>query len=141
MGDDPQQDLAVEGEGSAAAERRPQVPLDHGEGGLDLAALAIELLGEVLLELPPVFALYGARPTPTCQASAWTCREDAVDAKFFTAEAVAPFALVAGVADQRVEGVALMGLADEDRELDGVRSGAAVHHRPSDHVAADVADG
>ena len=142
MGNDAEDDLAVDGEGAAAGEGAAEPALDHREDGLDLPALSIGALGEALVKLLSVAACDGGIGLAVETASSAEGRgNDAGYAKLLPALLMDPLALVACVGKKGVELVSCESLAESRLELGVIEPRAAIDNSAEDHVALRVADG
>ena len=142
MGDDAEDDLAVDGEGAAAGEGTAESALDHREDGLYLPALAVRLLGKVPVKLLSVATRNGGIGLAVETASSAEGRgNDAGYAKLLPALLMDPLALVACVGKKGVELVSCESLAESRLELGVIEPRAAIDNGAEDHVALCVADG
>lgn len=103
--------------------------------------MAIGFLGEVLQDFSAVPAGDGFG----CPVQPWSAagrgRKDTDDAQFIPAEIVGGLALVAGVADQRVDQLALSRRNERVGELEVIGLGASIDEGREDQVCLGVADG
>ena len=106
VGQNPQDDLAVDGERLAVVKRRAEASLDHGEHRLYLPALPVGLLGEAPVEFLSVTARNGAGLAVAAGPATQGGWYDAPYPEFVPAELVDALALVTRVGKQGVEPVA-----------------------------------
>ena len=126
MGDDFEEDFAVDGEGAPGGERAAEVSLDHREDGLDLPALRVGLFGKALPKLFAIAPLDGVRASVKAGSATDVRWDDARDAEFLAAVDVHALVFVAGVGQEGPEAVARERLIDRALELRVVAPGPAV---------------
>ena len=141
MGQEPQGGFAALAGDGSGPQGGPETAFDHGEDGLDLPALAVELSREPPGELASPMAVQTARSAVARPAAATVQGKDAADPQTLATQAVAGFAVEAGIPQERGEGLASVGLPDGGLELAVVGLGAAVDDQPQDEMAEGVADG
>jgi hypothetical protein len=141
MGNDAEDDLAVDGEGAAAGEVRAEPALDHGEYRLYLPALSVHLFGEVFVKLLSVVAGDGGIGLAVqAVPSADSRGEDALYPEILSAELVECLALVAGICKEGIEPVPRERLHESRLELGVVELRAAIDNCAQDDVASCVAN-
>jgi hypothetical protein len=141
VGEEAESGLAVLALVRTGGQRRTQETLDHREDRLHLPALAVGLLGESPGEPAPPMTAQAARPAIVTRAAASVQRKDAAHSQALPAQAVGGFAVVTRVAQERGEGLAVVGVAHRGRELAMIGLRSAVHDQAQDQVAAGVAQG
>ena len=117
MCNDFEEDFAVYGEGAAGCKCAGEVAFDHGEDRFYLPALAVGLLGEVLVHLFAVAARDGAGKAVFSRAPTACGRDDADEVQLFPAVNVVGLALIARVGQKSLETVATKALSDRGCEL------------------------
>jgi len=141
VGDNTQEDFAVDCPRFASGQRRAQVTLEHREDRLDLPALAVDFLWKTTIQHLPVFRVNRAQAAVVAGAAPPGSREDALDAQLLAASDVSFLAFVTGVAQQRAERMPTPRLIQRGGELHHIRLGSPVDDRAQDQMALHVAQG